>query len=240
MWHREYQRWYSPTLQRDMEMLVLGHGGARAIVFPTSMGRFFEWEDQKMPDALAEQLERGWLQLFCVDSVDKESWYNRQASPGDGAWRHEQYHRYIRNEVVPFTQHRNPSPFLITAGASFGAYHALNFGLRHPEVVNRVVGMSGMYNIKEMTRGYNDANVYNNDPSHYVLNFNDHEHLEALRRMDIVLAIGRTDPHYEDNVHMSNALWQKNIWHAFRIWDGWAHDWPYWRQMIRLYIGGHD
>ena len=24
------------------------------------------------------------------------------------------------------------------------------------------------------------------------------------------------------------------------LWDGWAHDWPYWKEMIRQYIGGHD
>ena len=30
------------------------------------------------------------------------------------------------------------------------------------------------------------------------------------------------------------------IGNALRIWDGWAHDWPYWERMIRLYIGGHD
>jgi esterase/lipase superfamily enzyme len=240
MWHREYQRWFSPTLQRDMELLVLGHAGARVLVFPSSMGKFFEWEDQQMPNALAEHLERGWIQLFCVDSIDRESWYNRKASSGDNAWRHELYDRYIRNEVIPFSQHRNPNPYLIATGASFGAYHAVNFAFRHPDVVNRVIGMSGMYNIKELTKGYSDPNVYNNDPSHYMVNISDHGWLEAIRRMDIILAIGRDDPHYQDNVHLSNVLWQKNIWHAFRPWDGWAHDWPWWRQMIRLYINGSD
>ncbi|MEO5511076.1 MAG: alpha/beta hydrolase-fold protein, partial [Longimicrobiales bacterium] len=210
------------------------------VVFPTSMGSFFEWEDQKMPEALSEHLERGWLQLYCVDSVDKESWYAKKKPMGDRAWRQELYNQYIRNEVIPFSEHRNPTPYLIMAGASFGAYHALNFALRYPDLVNRVIGMSGMYNIKELTRGYSDDNVYSNDPSHYALNFNDHVHLEALRRMDIILAIGRDDPHYQDNIHISNALWQKNVWHAFRVWDGWSHDWPWWREMIKLYAGGAD
>ncbi len=35
--NREYLRWFSPSLQRDMEMLVFGHAGARVLVFPTSM-----------------------------------------------------------------------------------------------------------------------------------------------------------------------------------------------------------
>ena len=43
--NREYHRWYSPSLERDMELLVFGHSGARTLVFPTSMGRFFQWED---------------------------------------------------------------------------------------------------------------------------------------------------------------------------------------------------
>ena len=49
---REHRRWFSPALGRDMELLVFGHGGARVIVFPTSMGRFYEWEDRGMIGAL--------------------------------------------------------------------------------------------------------------------------------------------------------------------------------------------
>ncbi len=77
---REYHRWHSPSLGRDMELLIFGHAGARVLVFPTSQGRFYEWEDRGMTSALGEHLERGWIQLCCVDSVDAESWYAR--------WRH--------------------------------------------------------------------------------------------------------------------------------------------------------
>jgi esterase/lipase superfamily enzyme len=238
--HREYHRWYSPTLGRDMEILVHGHAGARVLVFPTSQGRFYEWEDRGMPLAMAEHVARGWIQFICVDSLDAESWYDRSKWPGDRAWRHDQYVRYIRDEVVPFSQHRNGTPYLITTGASFGAYHAVNFAFRNPHLVNRVIGLSGMYDIKGMTRGYDDANVYAHDPSHFVLKESNPHWLDALRRMDIILAIGRDDPHYEDNRHLSNALWQRGVWHAFRTWDGWAHDWPWWKDMLRLYIGGSD
>jgi esterase/lipase superfamily enzyme len=71
-----------------------------------------------------------------------------------------------------------------------------------------------------------------------------HEHdlarLEAFRRQDIILAIGQDDSSCENNQRLSAALWDKGIGNALRIWDGWAHDWPYWERMIRLYIGGHD
>jgi esterase/lipase superfamily enzyme len=236
--HREHHRWYSPRLGRDMELLTFGHAGARMLVFPTSMGRFFEWEDQGMMESLREHLDRGWLQVICVDSVDAESWYAKWRHPAERAAWHERYEAYILHEVLPFSRHRNPEPYLIAAGASFGAYHALNLGLRHPTVVDRVIGLSGLYDVKEMTGGYSDESVYRHDPSHYLIHESDPVRLQMLRRLDIILAIGRDDPSRGNNQHISDVLWSKDIWHALRIWDGWAHDWPWWREMIRHYVGG--
>src|SRR5262245_27434456 len=124
--HREYHRWHSPSLGRDMELLVFGHAGARVLVFPTSLGRFYEWEDRGMVGALGHHLEQGWLQLFCVDGIDGESWYNRRSHPHWRARRHDQYDSYLAGEVLPFTAARNGNPYLIATGASFGAYHAVN------------------------------------------------------------------------------------------------------------------
>lgn len=234
---REYHRWHSPSLGRDMELLLFGHGGARVLVFPTSMGRFFEWEDRGMVGALADQIERGWIQLCCVDSVDAESWYARWRHPAERALRHVQYERYLLEEVLPLTR-LNPDPFLIVTGASFGAYHALNLALRHPGQVGRVIGLSGLYDIKEMTGGYSDDTVYFNNPGDFLVHEHDPARLEALRRLDIILAIGRDDGARANNEYLSGLLSARHIPHALRIWDGWAHDWPWWRQMIRRYIGG--
>ena len=237
---REYHRWHSASLDRDMELLVFGHGGARVLVFPTSMGRFFDWEDRGMIASLHEHLAQGWVQLFCVDSVDSESWYAKTRPPVDRARRHVQYDRYLVTEVLPFTTEQNSNPFLITTGASFGAYHAVNFALRYPHLVGRALGMSGYYDIKRWTNGYSDDNVYFNNPCDFLTNEYEASRLEALRRLDIILATGRDDSGYPNNEHLSHLLWSKDIWHALRIWDGWAHDWPWWQRMLLLYIGGHD
>ena len=173
MWNREHHRWSSPALGRDMELLVFGHAGARVLVFPTSQGRFFEWEDQGMMEALGEHLARGWLQLFCVDSVDAESWYANWKHPDDRARRQLDYERYLLDEVLPFTDHRNPDPFLIATGASFGAYHAANLAFRHPQRVGRVLGMSGLYDIRRFASGHYGPLVYANNPSHYVSDIHD-------------------------------------------------------------------
>ena len=102
--HREYHKWWSPSLERDMELLVFGHHGARVLVFPTSRGKYYEWEDRDMMNGpLREHLERGWLQVICVDSVDSESWYNYGAHPGQRGWRQTQYCNYIVNEVLPLS-----------------------------------------------------------------------------------------------------------------------------------------
>ena len=50
--HREYHRWFSRALHRDMELLAFGHDGPAMLVFPTSMGAFFEYEDRGMIGAL--------------------------------------------------------------------------------------------------------------------------------------------------------------------------------------------
>ena len=223
-----------------MDLLVFGHGGARVLVFPSSMGRFFEWEDQGMIGALGEHLERGWLQLYCVDSVDADSWYAKWKYPGDRAHHHARYDRYLHDEVLPFTRHRNQNPFLITTGASFGAYHALTFALRYPHEVGRAIGLSGIYDIREITDGFTDGNVYPFNPPEFLANEHDQDRISAMQRLDIILAIGRDDQMRGNSEYFSGKLWERGIGNALRIWDGWAHDWPYWRQMIRSYIGGHD
>ena len=238
--NREYHRWYSPSLNRDMELLIFGHAGARMLVFPTSLGKFYEWEDRGMMGALREHLERGWLHIMCVDSVDAESWYARWAHPSGRAWRHVQYENYIVHEALPLLARKNSMPYLIVTGASFGAYHAVNFALRHPDITNRVIGLSGVYDIRPWTNGYVDDNVYYNNPVQYLANEQDEGRLSLLRRLDVILAIGRDDGNRGATEHLSRLMWQKGIWNALRVWDGWAHDWPYWHKMIQLYVGGHD
>ena len=87
---REYGEWFSPLLQRKMEFLWFGHSGRPVMLFPTSMGRFHQYEDFGLVGALSAKLEAGELQLVCVDSVDGESWYNSSAAPSQRAIRHEQ------------------------------------------------------------------------------------------------------------------------------------------------------
>ena len=221
-----------------MELLIHGHAGARLLVFPTSQGRFYEYEDRGMVENLRDHLENGWLQLYCVDSVDAESFYCRWAHPSGRIRRHMQYEAYLLEEVLPLTQAKNANPFLIAHGCSFGAYHALNIALRHPHRFGRVLALSGKYDLSNFFDGYYDDDIYFHTPSHYVPNLHDPNQIEALRRLDIILVTGSADPNVENNRALSRAMWEKGIRHAYYEWDGGRHDWPHWGQMVRQYIGG--
>src|SRR5271166_3238964 len=136
---RSYESWYSSALGRKMEFLWFGWSGYPVLAFPTSMGRFFQYEDTGLVGALASKIEAGYLQLVCADSVDAESWYDEFIPPELRGVRHEQYDAYLAQELVPYVRERSRFAQMGTFGCSFGAYHAANFAGRHPEVVSKAV-----------------------------------------------------------------------------------------------------
>lgn len=244
--NREYHKHHSAHLNRDMELLIFGHAGARVIVFPTSCGRFFDWENRGMINALAHHIEQGWIQVFCLDGVDAESWWNFDAHPKDKALRHLDYHKYVIEEALPFTKTQNSNNYVIALGASMGGYHAINIALRFPDNFNRTVGMSGPYDMAQMSEPYNvfswvfdyyDENINQCNPVPFVKSASD-EQIEKIKKLDIIFAIGETDPLLRGNQLLDEALNEKGVPHSFRIWDGFAHDWPIWHEMVLHYIGG--
>lgn len=235
---RAYHRWLSPALGRPAELLVFGHRGTPMLVFPTARGRFYEYEDHGMVAALRGPIEQGVIQLYCVDSIDHESWLCERISPAARIARHSTWERYILDEVLPFIYSQNPDPGLIVHGCSFGATHAVLFGLRHPTRVRRIIACSGVYDVGRWLGDYHGDDRYFHEPLAFISGLQEDVTARELRRLDIVLAVGRDDSVNASNAQLSDALWGKGIWHALRWWDGQAHDWPYWQQMIQLYIGG--
>lgn len=239
---RTYHAWHSAHLNRQMELLVFGHAGARVLVFPTRTGRFYEYEEFGLVEALAEKIENGWLQLICVDSVDSESIYSDRP-PHERIQRHIEYENYILEEVLPLSRQLNPQPFLISHGCSLGAYHAMNLALRHPQHFGKVVALSGRYALSEpvadfrgLFDGYYNEAIYFHSPAHFLPNLAEDHILTQLRRMDIVMAIGREDPFLGSNRSLSAALDEKHIPHQFHVWDGRAHNAKYWRSMVGHYL----
>ena len=236
---REYCKSYSVELRREMEMLVFGHGGAAAIVFPTSQGRFYEFEDRGMVDAVSDRIESGALQLFCLDSVDGESWYNWRVPPRRRIVRQMQYDRYVVDEVVPFVRVQNQAPELVATGCSFGGYHAVNCSLRHPDVFTGFVSMSGAFDLRKLgfLGQYNDQDCYFHLPLEFLPNLEDEGILEQMRQRTYVLATGVHDQCWNDNERLAAMMRAKGIPVRLDVWgDDAGHDWPWWQRMAKVYL----
>lgn len=240
--NREYHKWHSPALGREMELLVFGHAGPRMLVFPSRKQRFFEYEEHGMIHALRLPLLAGELQLVCVDGVDEESLYCFDKCPEHRIDRHLEFERYLLEEVLPFFARLNPHPSLTSHGCSFGAYHAMALALRHPEHFQRVLAFSGRYDLTlnsgdfhTLFHGFYDERLRSIMPSHFVPELLPGRQLRHIRRLRLTLVIGEEDPFYGDNLALSEAFTAKKIPHTLHTWVGNAHRFRYWRQMARIY-----
>jgi len=236
--HIEYHKWYSERLGRDMELKVYGHHGKPVLVFPSSGGRFFEFEDFNMIDAAADFIQQGKVKFICIDSIDRETWLNKHASDEHIAGRHEAFHRYVMQEVVPFIYHICGGKLPIaTHGCSMGAWHAANFFFKEPGVFNAVLAFSGVYDIKKiLQRNYGIEQIYFNSPIDYLANMNDPWFIHHYRQSKIVICVGQgawEDEMREDTGQLKAILSAKQI----PAWvDFWGHDvdhdWPWWRRQL--------
>jgi len=240
---RAYHKWFSAAVNKEMELLVFGYAGATVLFFPTRGARFYDYENWGVLDKLHDKINSGQLQIFCVDSIDKESFYCKDKSPQEKIERHLQYENYILKEVVPFINKKNPKSYKIVAGCSMGAFHAVNIALRHPKLFNKVVVMSGRYDLtkqmgdfKDLFDGYFNDTIYYNSPNQFLYNLSDNKIINAIKKIDITIAIGENDSFLENNKHFSQILNQKQIYHNFIIWKQEAHKPPFWRDMVYLYF----
>jgi esterase/lipase superfamily enzyme len=235
--NREYHKWWSWRLDRDMELLVFGHGGVPIVVFPSSQGRFFEFEDRGLIGAVTDKIDSGEIQMFCVDSVDAESWYNRDVPPRWRIARHVQYESYIMEEVLLFIRLRNFDPHLVSVGCSFGGYHAVNIALRHPDRFTGFLSMSGAFDLSNFLGGYYDQDVYFNMPPHYLPNLADPWFFDRYRNNTYILATGWDDHCLGQNQNLARIMGEKGVPHHLYIWDSWnSHDWPTWARMMNEYL----
>ncbi len=234
---RDYHNWYSSRLGRNMELLVFGHAGKALLVFPSSRERFFEYEDHGMIAALAARINGGHTQVFCVDSVDAETWYNRSIRPRDRVMRYLSYESYLLYEVAPLIKGLNGRARFAVTGCSLGGYHALNFALRHPDLVEDCVAMSGAFDLKMFMDGYYDNEFYFNNPVDYVPNITDRWFLDRYAQMRFVLAAGDHDICLGENIRMAGILQARGIAHWLDIWTGGErHDWPLWCRMAQKFF----
>ena len=237
----KYTKWWSPSLNQDMELKVYGQSGKPVLVFPSMNGRFYEFEDFGMILSVQSFLEDGKIQIFAVDSIDDQSWTNWNAHPADRARRHEDYDRYIISEVVPFIITQNPSgKKILTTGCSMGSYHAINFFFRHPDCFDALIGLSGVARLSIFIGDYMDETVYFNSPVENLKNLTDENYLNLYRQSQIILCAGQgnwEEPMIADMLSLAAVLSEKKIPYWLDLWGyDVVHDWPWWRKQLPYFL----
>jgi esterase/lipase superfamily enzyme len=242
----EYHKWNSPALGQDMELKIYGYYGKPIVVFPAQSGRFYDFENFGMVGAIADYIESGQVKLFCVDSIDAQSWSNREAHPADRARRHQDYDQYITAEVVPFIHKHcmGSDQKYITTGVSMGAYHAANFFFRHPDIFDTTIALSGVYRLNMFIGNYMDENVYYNSPINYLPGMEDPWYLDQYRQSNIIICCGQgawEDDMIADTHTIKQILEAKEIPHWIDFWGyDVNHDWPWWRKMLPYFLDNLD
>ena len=238
--NREIHSWYSPALNKDMQIAVYGHYGFALLLLPTAAADYLEYERFLLIDALRPQIEGGKIKVFSINSINAESWLNKYMHPRAKSIRHQQFNEYVFNEVVPFIRHKtSPETPIITAGASLGALHASNLYFKRPDILQGTIAMSGNYDLSAYTEGYYDDDVYFNSPMQYLTNLNDNNWLPMLRRANHIHILAGSGSYEQPQASaaLSKILGEKGIPHELDIWGhDMTHDWPTWRAMLPYYI----
>lgn len=242
--HKEVHSWYSERTGRHMPIGIWGHWGFPLLMFPTAMADFEEYERFHLLEAIRPHVEAGVVKVYSINSLNGETWMDDGKHPGRRAYLHEFYDRYVTEEVVPFIRNlHGPVQGIITTGASLGAYHAVNFLLRHPDKFAGTIAMSGAYGLSQFIGEYMDPLVFANSPFHYLPRLSDGHQLDLLRehgkRIHILSGQGPYEaPHWSGG--LSRLLWEKGVWHNLDLWGhDMRHDWPTWRMMLPFCIGAH-
>ncbi|HWT00820.1 MAG TPA: alpha/beta hydrolase-fold protein [Pyrinomonadaceae bacterium] len=231
--------WYSHNLGMEMPLVAYGHAGYPLLMFPTAAADFLEYERFHLIGSISPLIESGRLRAYSINSVNRYSLLNDQASPQWKAELLSRYDRYITDEVLPLIRNDSGGQRPLTTGASLGAFLAANAYFRHPDLLRGTIAMSGSYDIRSYLHGYHDDNVYFNNPAQYLSNLNDDYHLPILRRADAIVILSGQGAYEapERSRQLSGILHSKGIPHTLDLWGHDVdHDWPWWRKMLPYWL----
>ncbi len=241
----EEHQWFSPNLNKDMALKVYGHWGKPMLVFPCSLGRYFDYEGMGMIDSISDFIDAGRVKLFCVDSVDAESWYNFSVTPAQRNDRYQAYDRYIVEEVIPFIRDhcRQPDIRVMANGCSMGAYHAVNFFLKHPDILAGTIALSGLYRLDRTEFGLSADDipaVYFNSPLNYLSGLEDRWYKDWYKKSRIVVCVGQgawEAEALEDTRRLETLCKDKQILAWIDFWGlDVDHDWPWWFRQMHYFL----
>jgi len=241
-----YHKAHSAALGRDMEYKRYGYAGRPVVVFPTSQGRFYQFEDSGGVGALARFVDEGRIQLFTLDGIDSDSFFAKRSSYEHRIARHEAYFRYVREQALPeinaIASGSNGGRILkpLFSGCSMGGYHSSNFVFRFPDLVSGVIALSGVYSTRDFFGSELGGDIYFNSPLDYLPGLNDKALLARIRSLRLIFCCGQgawEERMLEDTRALEQILHEKQIPAWVDYWGGDVdHDWPWWHKQLDYFM----
>lgn len=242
----QYFKHYSPSLGKDMECKVYGHAGLPVLFIPCQDGRFYDFENFRMSEIWEPWIDSGKVTVFSIDTIDRETWSDKQ---GNARWRierHEQWVRYITQELAPFiiemtktqndwTYHNGIGVF----GCSLGASHAANLFFRFPYIFDKLLALSGIYTSEFGFDNYMDDLVYFNSPVHYLANTPyHHPYVSQYNKNKGIICVGLGPWEIPDTTRRLDEIFREK---GINVWvDYWgikcAHDWDWWHKQVAYFL----
>ena len=263
MMEGNYYKEWSTALGRDMEFKVYGAGGVPVLAFPCEGGRFYDWENNGMPDAAAWLIQNGRVQLFCADSIDRDSFQAEGLPARRRAEMQEKYFCYITNELAPRILALNAAanaaapkadkpepakkaakagPVLWAVGADLGACQAVNCRLRRPELFCGAIGLSGRYDVAARLGGAEDDLALRNAPlAALAAGLVDSAAKAALAKGQFLLYAGQAQDYAEPAALASTqaldaALKAAGIPVSTELWgQDVTHEWRWWARAFDVF-----
>ncbi len=238
---REVIRFNSKKIGAERKIITYGHFGYALLLFPALSDDPLEPEENGMIESIEDFINSGRFKVYSIPSINRENWLCPQCTNEEKSQKHAAYNEFLNEEVIPiiFDSSGGAVPML-TAGASYGGYHAANIFFRRPDLIIGTFSLSSFYDIRRITGGYFDDNCYYNSPKDFISLLNDDYWLSYLRsRKHIYIASGSGEGETpEETRHFSNILFHKGITHHTDIWnENYSHDYKSWNDMLRHYVG---
>lgn len=246
MMKTEYHSFFSSHLNRQMEYKVYGHTGKPLLVFPTSRGKFYQYEDFGMINAISGFIANGQVQVWACDGIDGETFLSPEGHPRDRIMQHERYFSYISRELIPSIKEQNRQAnggfnhLLMVTGCSLGAYHSANMFFRFPWHFDSLVALSGVFSTSHFFGEYTDGETYLNSPLHYLPGLEDEHYLDKYRQSRIFICCGRgafEDQMLRDTLLLKDILDAKRVPAWIDVWgDDVNHDWNWWQRQMPYFL----
>lgn len=234
-------RWYSRRVNSAVTLARWGEVGQPVLILPTAGGDAEEIERMGVIRVLGPLLEQQKIKVYSCDSVAGRTWFHKEGSPAHRMWMQDQFHWFVRDEVVPAIRMdcKDPDAQVWTAGASIGAFHAAALVCRFPDIFTKALAMSGTFNLMRFIEVDTPTDDYRRaSPLNFVPHLHGH-HLDVLQKRFILFATGEGRwENIGESFALANVLGAKGIPNYV---DSWGkdthHDWVTWRAMMPKYLG---